>query len=231
MSPSPTFANKPIHLAMDSSMPYPLDEDTTKTVKAGFLMPAVVAVEDLEDQGPAKESLARPVRRNGAYIMGLSMFFLIFSIFGYTTSHLVLEWLIDGDRRRFYFVIAEPLTFAVAMFFSLSLANYTFQLFGPITSLRTNSRFFSANKPNVSQAYAQGFSPPRVTIQMAVYKESLELVVIPTVKSLMVAVSQYESQGGKAHIFICDDGLGYLFHSDPAAAQARIDFYAANNIG
>jgi hypothetical protein len=220
-----------MHLAMDSSMPYPLVKDTTKIVKAGFLTPEVVEIEDLEDQEPAKESFARPIRRNGAYIMGLSMFFLIFSIFGYTTSHLVLEWLMDGDRRRFYFVIAEPLTLAVAMFFSLSLVTYTFQLFGPITGLRTNSRFFSANKPNISQAYAQGFSPPRVTIQMAVYKESLELVVMPTVKSLKAAVLQYESQGGKANIFICDDGLGYLFHSDPAAAQARIDYYAANNIG
>ncbi len=212
-------------------MPYSLAKDTPKTDKASFLTPEVVEVEDLEDQEPAKESFARPVRSNGAYIMGLSMFFLVFSIFGYTTSHLLLEWSMDGDRRRFYFVIFEPLTLAVAMFFSLSLVTYTFQLFGPITGLRENSRFFSANKPNLSQAYAQGFSPPRLTIQMAVYKESLELVVIPTVKSLMVAVSHYEAQGGKANIFICDDGLGYLVHNDPEAAQARIDFYAANNIG
>jgi len=220
-----------MHLAVNSSMPYPLVKDMTKTDKANFSTAELGEVEDLEDQEPAKESLARPVRSNGAYIMAVSLFFLIFSIFGYTTSHLVLEWLIDRDRRRFYFVICEPLTLAVAMFFSLSLATYTFQLFGPITGLRTNSRFFSANKPNLSQAYSQGFSPERITIQMAVYKESLELVVIPTVRSLMAAVSHYESQGGKANIFICDDGLGYLFHNDPDAAQARIDFYAANNIG
>ena len=66
---------------------------------------------------------------------------------------------------------------------------------------------------------------------MAVYKESLELVVIPTVRSLMVAVSDYELKGGKANIFITDDGLGYLLHSDPTAAQARIEWYEANNIG
>jgi hypothetical protein len=212
-------------------MPYTLGKDLPKTGKAGFLTPEVVEVEDLENQEPAKESFERPVRFNGAYIMAVSLFFLIFSIFGYTTSHLVLEWLIDGDRRRFYYVIAEPLTFAVAMFFSLSLVTYTFQLFGPITGLFTNSRFFSANKPNLNQAYSQGFTPPRVTIQMAVYKESLELVVMPTVKSLMAAVAEYEAQGGKANIFICDDGMGYLVHKDPAAAQARIEFYANNNIG
>jgi hypothetical protein len=207
---------------MDSSL------DTPKT---GFLTPEVVETEDLEDQEPAKESFARPFKKNGAYIMGISLFFLIFSIFGYTTSHLVLEWLIDGDKRRFYFAIAEPLTLCVAMFFSLSLVTYVFQLFGPITGLHSNSRFFSAIKPNLRQAYAQGFVSPKVTIQMAVYKESLELVVMPTVKSLKAAVLHYESLGGKANIFITDDGIGGLLHSDPEAAQARIDFYAANGIG
>jgi hypothetical protein len=211
-------------------MPYSITKDIPKT-KKGILTPEITEVEDLEDQEPTKESYARPVKNSGAYIIGLSLFFLVFSIFGYSTSHLLLEWLIDRDRRRFYFVFFEPLTLAVAMFFSLSLVTYVFQLFGPITGLSQNSRFFSANKPNLGQAYAQGFSPPRITIQMAVYKESLELVVIPTVTSLMIAVKHYEAQGGKANIFITDDGLGYLFHNDPDAARARIDFYAANNIG
>jgi hypothetical protein len=212
-------------------MPYSLVKDMPKADKANYLTAKVVEIEDLEDQEPTKESFARPVRSNGAYVMGISMFFLVFSIFGYTTSHLVLEWPMDGDRRRFYFVLFEPLTLAVAMFFSLSLVTYVFQLFGPITGLSENSRFFSANRPNLSQAYAQGFPTPRLTIQMAVYKEDLELVVIPTVKSLMIAVSNYEAQGGKANIFICDDGLEYLVYNDPEAAQARIDFYAANSIG
>ena len=219
-----------LHSAMHSSTPSLL-KDPTQIDKTGFSRPEIIEIEDLEDQEPAKESFARPVRSNGAIIMGCSMFFLVFLIFGYTTSRLVLEMLIDEDRRRFIFIIFEPLTLAVAMFFSLSLVTYVFQLFGPITGLGINARFFSAKKPNISQAYAQGFTPPRVTIQMAVYKESLELVVMPTVKSLMAAALHYEAQGGKANIFICDDGIGYLIHKDPAAAQARIDFYAANNIG
>ena len=186
---------------------------------------------DLEEQELEKESLDRPVKLYGAIIMACSIFFLVFLIFGYTTSHLVLEMLTDGDRMRFVWIAFEPLTLIVAMFFSLSLMTYAFQLFGPITALFTNTRFFSSNGPNLKQAYDQGFSPPRVTIQMAVYKESLELVVIPTVRSLMAAVSDYELKGGKANIFITDDGLGYLLHSDPAAAQARIEWYEANNIG
>lgn len=185
----------------------------------------------MENQEPAKESFERPVRYWGAIVMACSLFLLTTLIFGYTTSHLVLEMLIDGDRRRFIWIVFEPLIFAVAMFFSLSLITYSFQLLGPITGLFSNTRFFSAKRPNIKQAYDQGFSPPRITIQMAVYKESLELVIMPTVRSLMASVSEYELQGGKANIFITDDGLGYLLHKDPVAAQTRIEWYAANNIG
>jgi hypothetical protein len=186
---------------------------------------------DIEEQELEKESLDRPVKLYGAIVMACSIFFLVFLIFGYTTSHLILEMLTDGDKMRLVWIAFEPLTLVVAMFFALSLVTYVFQLFGPITGLFTNTRFFSSQKPNLKQAYHLGFTPPRVTIQMAVYKESMELVVIPTVRSLMAAVSDYELEGGKANIFITDDGLGILLKTDPAAAQARIEWYQANNIG
>jgi hypothetical protein len=205
--------------------------DKAKKDSTYQLSSRVVEVTDLEDQELEKESLDRPVRLYGAIIMACSIFFLVFLIFGYTTSHLILEMLTDGDKMRLIWIVFEPLTLIVAMFFALSLATYTFQLFGPITGLFTNTRFFSSNRPNLSQAYSQGFTPPRVTIQMAVYKESMELVVIPTVRSLMAAVSEYELKGGKANIFITDDGLGYLLHSDPEAARQRIAWYEGNNIG
>lgn len=205
--------------------------DGTRKEKDNYIRTEVVEVTDIENQEPAQESLDRPVRHYGSIVIACSIFFLITLIFGYTTSHLVLEMLIDGDRRRFIWIVFEPLTLSVAMFFSLSLMQYSFQLFAPITGLFRNTRFFSAIKPNLKQAYDQGFTLPKVTIQMAVYKESLELVIIPTVRSLAAARSDYEMRGGKCNIFITDDGLGYLLHNDPVAAQTRIEWYAANNIG
>lgn len=210
---------------------WPLGNDGSKKHQSNQITAEVVEITDVENQEPVKESLDRPIRHYGAIVISCSIFFLVFLIFGYTTSHLVLEMLIDGDRRRFIWIVFEPLILAVAMFFSLSLMTYTFQLFAPITGLFRNTRFFSANKPNLKQAYEQGFNPPKVTIQMAVYKESLELVIIPTVRSLMIARSDYEMRGGKCNIFITDDGLGYLLHNDPVAAQTRIEWYAANKIG
>lgn len=209
---------------------HPLFDGTAKE-KNNYIRTEVTEITDVENQEPAPESLDRPVKYYGAIVMGCCIFVLISLIFGYTTSHLVLEWMMDGDKKRFIWIVFEPLTFCVAMFFSLSLMTYTFQLFAPITGLFQNTRFFSANKPNLKQAYEQGFTPPKITIQMAVYKESLELVIIPTVRSLLIARTHYEMRGGKCNIFITDDGLGYLLHNDPAAAQSRIEWYAANNIG
>ena len=51
---------------------------------------------------------------------------------------------------------------------------------------------------------------PHITIQCPVYMESLAGVIDPTVKSLKIAISTYESQGGTASIFINDDGMQLL---------------------
>lgn len=64
--------------------------------------------------------------------------------------------------------------------------------------MQSNSRYYSGKRPSLRQAYAQGFEPPHVTIQMPVYKEGLEGVIMPTVRSLKMAISHYESHGGKS---------------------------------
>jgi len=57
---------------------------------------------------------------------------------------------------------------------------------------------------------------------MPVYKEGLEAVIVPTIRSIKAAISTYEMQGGSANIFVNDDGMQLI---DPEAARARADFY------
>jgi hypothetical protein len=71
-----------------------------------------------------------------------------------------------------------------------------FEMFGPIGGVNSNSRSFSGKKPSLRRAYQDGFQPPHITIQMPVYKEGLEGVIVPTVNSLKAAISYYESRGG-----------------------------------
>lgn len=95
---------------------------------------------------------------------------------------------------------------------------------GPIHQMKENSRFYSAMLP----VRMTSRTLPHVTIQCPVYKEGLDSVIIPTIRSIKAAISTYEMQGGSANILINDDGLQLL---DDQEREARIDFYADNSLG
>jgi hypothetical protein len=89
--------------------------------------------------------------------------------------------------------------------------------------MTTNSRYYSAIKPRRLTG-----DLPHVTVQCPVYKETLEAVIAPTVRSVKKAMRTYELQGGSVNLFINDDGLQLL---DEDQRRARIDFYTENGIG
>lgn len=110
-------------------------------------------------------------------------------------------------------------------FFQVIITNI-FQLIGPISAVNSNSRFYSGKAPKRLDRHTTEL--PHVTIQMPVYKEGLGAVIRPTVLSLKAAISTYEMQGGKANIFVNDDGMQLI---DEGAAVARREFYDEHNIG
>ncbi|KAF8437732.1 glycosyl transferase family group 2-domain-containing protein [Terfezia claveryi] len=175
-----------------------------------------------------RESINRPLVFISAIYIGLSTALVIILLCGFSVRTLLVECLVDGYYVRFALLASIPIVMTLTLFFSIVMFSNVFQLFGPVTNLQTNSRYFSAKAPNLTLAYQQGFAPPHITIQMPVYKESLAGVIRPTVTSLKAAISQYELQGGTANIFINDDGLQVI---DAAEAQERVDYYQDNNIG
>mmetsp|Transcript_22379 Transcript_22379/g.62154 ORF Transcript_22379/g.62154 Transcript_22379/m.62154 type:complete len:790 (-) Transcript_22379:1563-3932(-) len=64
-----------------------------------------------------------------------------------------------------------------------------------------------------------------VTIQIPVYKESLQEVMIPTLKSCMKARDHYieNSQGAHCNVVVCDDGLMAFLQNNFAAAEMLWD--------
>lgn len=78
--------------------------------------------------------------------------------------------------------------------------------------MQTNSKFYSA----VRSPRLRG-NLPHVTIQCPVYKEGLEAVIKPTVKSIKAAMSTYELQGGSANIFIIDDDMQLISEEEQQA--------------
>ncbi|CAN0176838.1 unnamed protein product [Discosporangium mesarthrocarpum] len=92
---------------------------------------------------------------------------------------------------------------------------------GPVAHMQTNSQYFSAVAPRRSVVY------PDITVEMPVYKESLEAVILPSIVSLEAAISHYRKAGGKAKIFINDDGLQLISDKE---RDARIAMYKAHKI-
>jgi hypothetical protein len=172
------------------------------------------SVEEILEEGKANmavESMARPLIFTSSVYAGMACFLIIVLLLGFGTSNLLGQSLVDGFYIRFALVATEPLFMLFSIFFAIVVFTNIFQTVGPIGSLKSNSRFFSAIKPDLSQCYAEGFSPPHITIQMPVYKESLAGVIIPTVTSLKAAISHYESHGGMSSPF---HSLSYLKLTD-----------------
>jgi cellulose synthase/poly-beta-1,6-N-acetylglucosamine synthase-like glycosyltransferase len=175
------------------------------------------------------ESMSRPVIYVSAFFVGLSICLAIALLFGVFIGKLVSESLLDGSYTRMALVAPIPLLILISLFFFQVIFSNLFQMVGPIFGTTTNSRYFSCYKPNMRRCYAEGFVAPKITIQMPVYKEGMESVIIPTIRSLQAAISYYESYGGSASIFVNDDGLRAGIGED--MVQARREFYHDNHIG
>lgn len=97
---------------------------------------------------------------------------------------------------------------------------------GPIAHYHSNSKYFSAIPPLPSPSIDSHL--PHITIQMPVYKESLQAVLSPSILSLKKAMQTYARQGGTSSIFVCDDGLRLIGRKE---RDERLAFYASQNVG
>ncbi|KAL2152574.1 hypothetical protein VTH82DRAFT_5758 [Thermothelomyces myriococcoides] len=200
------------------------DEDAAGDIKGGG---GGVAVQELDpDQlegGFAEEK--RPVRLESACMVALTMaLWIVCPALGW--RWLAYQSTVDGTYLRFALLAACPVQMFVSMFFFQAIITGLFQIFGPISAVNKNSKYYSGRAPRRLQR-EQG-ALPHVTIQMPVYRETLNAVIKPTVLSLKAAISTYEMQGGTANIFVNDDGMQLISEEE---AQARRDFYDEHNIG
>ena len=116
--------------------------------------------------------------------------------------------------------------------------------------MHQNNRYYSGARPQRMKGPLPSF-----TILMPVYKEGLDTVLLPTIRSLQDAIKtvrtlvlslvvsldhtalsadvmirsmRYELQGGSVNILVCDDGMQLLGEKDYLIRKA---FYEANAIG
>ncbi|KAK7689381.1 hypothetical protein QCA50_007173 [Cerrena zonata] len=152
---------------------------------------------------------------------GLSIFFI-----GNGVNTILVEFQLDKNFARFALVAVLPLLFCVALFFCIQIVQNLSMVIGPIAHYHENSKYYSAIKPRPNKVVDNNL--PHITIQMPVYKESLEAVLAPSIESLKKAMQTYSRQGGTSSIFVNDDGLRLLPVSE---RNIRIAFYANHGIG
>lgn len=156
----------------------------------------------------------------------VTVFLTVLSL-GTGYRRMAIELAYDGSYMRFVLIVIFPLAVWISLFFFLSLTGNVLYLFGPIKQLVENTKYYSGTRPErLTRDYPGGL--PHLTIQMPVYKEGLEAVIIPTIRSMKAAMSTYEMQGGTANIFVNDDGMQLI---DEKERLARQEFYEEHNIG
>jgi hypothetical protein len=180
---------------------------------------------DMEDPYKAEmmaNRKARPVTLISPFVSGLAVALAII-LMCLGIRSLLIRYLYDGDAARFALVAVLPLLLFMCAFPCNVLVSALLSMFGPISQYHQNSAFYSAIPP--PRDYATDLMP--ITVQMPVYKESLDGVIMPTIESLKKAMTTFERQGGTVNVIICDDGMQLISEED---RQRRTDYYAMNNI-
>jgi hypothetical protein len=175
-----------------------------------------------EESGEIKPE-KRPVHLQNAWLVALTLLLVTVGL-GAAFRQLAIEISVDGNWVRLGLVALFPIQVFFTLFFCQVIVGCLAQIFGPIRQLTINSKFYSARPPPRLRSAVL----PHVTVQCPVYKEGLNAVIAPTVKSIKQAMSTYELQGGSANMFINDDGLQLISEEE---RRARIEFYADHSIG
>lgn len=193
------------------------DEDDEK--KGG----GEVAEYEIDEESGEIKPEKRPVHLLNSWLVCFTLVLVTVSL-GAAWRELTIQVLVDGSYIRLALVGLAPLQIFFTLFFAQVIVGCLAQIFGPVRQLTINSKFYSARTP----PRLQTANLPHVTVQCPVYKEGLQGVIMPTVKSIKQAMSTYELQGGSANMFVNDDGLQLITEEE---RRARIDFYADNSIG
>lgn len=209
--------------------PSAVSSDPGWTEKMGIVQAAIEREENSEAHfDPDVEGVdipERPFLLLHASVIGVAMTLVVF-IEMLCVAKLIEEYQWDKGMLRFALVATVPIFSIFSLFFAVVIAGSLFQLFGPLTYVRSNSRFYSAKPPK--RGRYPNIELPHITIQMPVYKEGLKGVIMPTVESLMTAIKYYEAQGGTASIYVNEDGMQAI---PEEMATARKAYYELHNIG
>ncbi|SPO22242.1 uncharacterized protein UTRI_02252_B [Ustilago trichophora] len=166
----------------------------------------------------------RPIYSLAPFLTGLSLGLnLLFS--GIFMRRILVTAVTLNNYLYLLAMLAIPFTMMLTQFFTDNIFGCIAQILLPYGNMKKNSLYYSGEKPVPLPIDVE---LPSITIQVPVYKESLEGVIAPTILDMKKAMKKYELQGGKANILVCEDGMQLL---DEEEQQARREFYQTQGCG
>jgi len=136
--------------------------------------------------------------------------------FGWVVFLVVMAiWNHDSIGRNIVEIFLACISFFGLFWNSYFTVSSIFKCFIPARAFKSNTKYFSM----IPEQKQPGDEWLNVTIQIPVYKESLQEVLMPTLKSCMKARDHYTSHSqAQCNIVVCDDGImAYLNDNFPAA--------------
>lgn len=194
--------------------------------KKGGIHVSTTELDSLAGRTDVETGLVETIRPTMLLLPIISASTLLLSIVveGLSWKKVVIEVLIDQQYIRMALMVALIPQLWLLFFFMQTMVIGIAQIIGPIAQMQRNTKYYSGIRPE----RLRGDNLPHVTIQMPVYKEGLQAVIEPTVRSIKAAMATYEMQGGTANLFVNDDGLQLLSEEE---ADTRKEFYEEHNIG
>ncbi|GFZ47911.1 hypothetical protein JCM24511_05658 [Saitozyma sp. JCM 24511] len=182
----------------------------------------MVEIEDPEKRDILAARKLRPVALIAPVTTGCASALAVI-ILSFGLRALVIRWIYDGNPIRFILTLVLPPMYFIILFPALVFISVSVYAFGPIAQYHQNSASYSGIRP--SRASPSHLMP--ITVQMPVYKESLEDVLIPTLESVQRATTVFERQGGVVNVIVCDDGLQVIGEEERAR---RLKYYKDHNL-
>ena len=169
----------------------------------------------------------RPERYAFATFMGCVVFLVVTLLTGVLLGKLVSSSLADKKWVRLCWMLASPtLGFWLLPLLEITL-RYPWQLVQATFNDNKNSATWSGTPSSHRIAIESGFKPPSITVLMPVYKESLQWVIEPTLRSILPAIYKYQVAGGRVNIVVGDDGLQVIAEADQ---RERVNFYSEKGL-
>ncbi|KAJ9480062.1 Glyco_trans_2-like domain-containing protein [Pseudozyma hubeiensis] len=173
---------------------------------------------------PQLTSAKRPIYHLAPLLTGLSLGLnLLFS--GIFMRSILVTCVTLNNYWYLFALLVIPFLMMLTQFFTDNIFGCIAQILMPYGQMKKNSLYYSGEKPVPLPIDVE---LPSITIQVPVYKESLETVIAPTIRNMKRAMKKYELQGGKANILVCEDGMQLISEEEQ---QARKEFYKTHECG